>query len=163
MSFLQLQDYHAFVTGAAGGIGQAIVAELLGISSIQNFPRFHLTTPRTQHKAAESPRTTCDPFPNPNPPPCSLSEATSHLSPQSRPASPKPAPISAPSTSSPPTLASQTKPSTGRSGSCQPRSGTASTPSIPAAPSSPSSTSCAAPPRRKPPRVGRSYRIWPSW
>ncbi|KAL9097205.1 MAG: hypothetical protein Q9165_000632 [Trypethelium subeluteriae] len=29
MTFLELQGYHAFVTGAAGGIGQAIVAELL--------------------------------------------------------------------------------------------------------------------------------------
>jgi len=33
MSFLALEGYHAFVTGAAGGIGQAIVAELLGNSS----------------------------------------------------------------------------------------------------------------------------------
>ncbi|KAI9664566.1 MAG: hypothetical protein M1821_006012 [Bathelium mastoideum] len=29
MTFLELEGYHAFVTGAAGGIGQAIVAELL--------------------------------------------------------------------------------------------------------------------------------------
>ena len=31
MSFLGLEGYHAFVTGARGGIGEAIVQELLGI------------------------------------------------------------------------------------------------------------------------------------
>lgn len=30
MSFLQLENLHAFVTGAAGGIGEAVVDELLG-------------------------------------------------------------------------------------------------------------------------------------
>lgn len=30
MSYLGLEDYHAFVTGARGGIGSAIVEELLG-------------------------------------------------------------------------------------------------------------------------------------
>lgn len=33
MSFLQLEDLHAFVTGAAGEIGSAIVDELLGTST----------------------------------------------------------------------------------------------------------------------------------
>ena len=31
MSYLGLDGSHAFVTGAAGGIGQAIVLELLGM------------------------------------------------------------------------------------------------------------------------------------
>lgn len=30
MSYLAIEGYHAFVTGAAGGIGSAIVKELLG-------------------------------------------------------------------------------------------------------------------------------------
>jgi NADP-dependent 3-hydroxy acid dehydrogenase YdfG len=30
MSFLQLEGLHVFVTGAAGGIGSAIVTEFLG-------------------------------------------------------------------------------------------------------------------------------------
>lgn len=30
-SYLGLEGYHAFVTGACGGIGSAIVTELLGI------------------------------------------------------------------------------------------------------------------------------------
>lgn len=33
MSFLGIEGYHAFVTGARGGIGRAIVAELLGVPS----------------------------------------------------------------------------------------------------------------------------------
>ena len=32
MTFLALDGYHAFVTGARGGIGSAIVRELLGKS-----------------------------------------------------------------------------------------------------------------------------------
>jgi NAD(P)-dependent dehydrogenase (short-subunit alcohol dehydrogenase family) len=32
MSYLAVEGYHAFVTGARGGIGSAIVKELLGIS-----------------------------------------------------------------------------------------------------------------------------------
>jgi nucleoside-diphosphate-sugar epimerase len=33
MSFLELEGLHVFVTGAAGGIGGAIVAEFLGMWS----------------------------------------------------------------------------------------------------------------------------------
>jgi NAD(P)-dependent dehydrogenase (short-subunit alcohol dehydrogenase family) len=32
MSYLAVEGYHAFVTGAEGGIGSAIVKELLGIA-----------------------------------------------------------------------------------------------------------------------------------
>jgi hypothetical protein len=34
MSFLGIEGCHAFVTGARGGIGEAIVQELLGIFSL---------------------------------------------------------------------------------------------------------------------------------
>lgn len=34
MSFLELEGLHVFVTGAAGGIGSAIVDEFLGMYSI---------------------------------------------------------------------------------------------------------------------------------
>jgi NAD(P)-dependent dehydrogenase (short-subunit alcohol dehydrogenase family) len=33
MSYLAIEGYHAFVTGALGGIGSAIVEELLGITA----------------------------------------------------------------------------------------------------------------------------------
>lgn len=36
MSFLALEGLHAFVTGAAGGIGSAIVEELLGTPPYMN-------------------------------------------------------------------------------------------------------------------------------
>ena len=34
MSYLGIEGYHAFVTGARGGIGSAIVNELLGSSTV---------------------------------------------------------------------------------------------------------------------------------
>jgi hypothetical protein len=37
MSFLAIEGLHAFVTGASGGIGQAIVEELLG-TTLQALP-----------------------------------------------------------------------------------------------------------------------------
>jgi NAD(P)-dependent dehydrogenase (short-subunit alcohol dehydrogenase family) len=38
MSFLQLDALHVFVTGAAGGIGSAIVDEFLGNQPLLNTP-----------------------------------------------------------------------------------------------------------------------------
>ena len=35
MSYLALEGYHAFVTGARGGIGSAIVSQLLGTAQVQ--------------------------------------------------------------------------------------------------------------------------------
>jgi NAD(P)-dependent dehydrogenase (short-subunit alcohol dehydrogenase family) len=34
MSFLGLEGYHVFVTGAAGGIGSQVVKEFLGLSFV---------------------------------------------------------------------------------------------------------------------------------
>jgi hypothetical protein len=58
MSFLALEGLHAFVTGAQGGIGQAIVKELLGTSLL------HI-----QHQQIPSrPHRTCPTNPTPQPP-----------------------------------------------------------------------------------------------
>jgi len=35
MSFLGLEGYHVFVTGAAGGIGSQVVKEFLGMSFVE--------------------------------------------------------------------------------------------------------------------------------
>jgi NAD(P)-dependent dehydrogenase (short-subunit alcohol dehydrogenase family) len=39
MSYLALEGYHAFVTGARGGIGSAIVSQLLGTAQVQLYNR----------------------------------------------------------------------------------------------------------------------------
>ena len=87
MSFLELRDYHAFVTGAAGGIGQAIVLELLGIRLMSSLSlSVPYTKPLLQRKAAESPHMTSVPYFNLLPRPSCLSLETSPMSPPSPPA-----------------------------------------------------------------------------
>jgi hypothetical protein len=42
MSFLGLEGYHVFITGAAGGIGSQAVKEFLGMFSTACQPSFNL-------------------------------------------------------------------------------------------------------------------------
>ena len=44
MSFLELEGLHVFVTGAAGGIGSAIVDEFLGRWNAVQLPLCHLAS-----------------------------------------------------------------------------------------------------------------------
>ena len=48
MSYLAIEGYHAFVTGALGGIGSAIVEELLGIHCLCHVKESQ--TPSTDNK-----------------------------------------------------------------------------------------------------------------
>jgi hypothetical protein len=55
MSFLKLEGLHVFVTGAAGGIGSAIVEEFLGRRAIVMVHAPHpASLTSKQHKAAKS-------------------------------------------------------------------------------------------------------------
>lgn len=102
MSFLELEGLHVFVTGAAGGIGSAIVEEFLGMLLCficiytTNASGIKIKADIIQLEVARSQRTTSVPTPSLPRQICTAYRATSAMNLPLKPRWPKPLTTSAP-------------------------------------------------------------------